>query len=342
MRLNPFRKTKEIEILEEENKSLNSDNDIRTPDVVIMRPQTGADVIRVMGLDTTGRFWDGDPINQPQKDDQESVTVTRTLLTNKEKEYIEKSIFIELENEYCSSRQNLVESITNSIEAISGNQRNKETIKYHIYESTERHKAGNTPFRKIFNVGYTLSFRQRMVLEATRLGKKETELRFGIPSSTLYGWIHSKKGMKTTTKTPTQSIKSPNAPINSIVSHKEDLENIVSALGKLEEENSTTKERAIDRLTESITARRDMNNDFVETQNSLRQIIETCEKTQRWFNTLLDNISELIGPDQYKSKVDLDKQENLKIRTASGKISHKKAKINEQFQGIIKGIGKLR
>ena len=111
----------------------------------------------------------------------------RIALSSAEKMYIEHIIF---SAPLFTTRSEILEQVVDGISSVSGVKREKGTIKYYIYDSVDRRKPENRPYGLIFGrKRYSYAFKRKAYMEARKLGGRETQLKFGLPSGTLSYWL---------------------------------------------------------------------------------------------------------------------------------------------------------
>jgi len=142
--------------------------------------------------------WFGKLIGTVPQEDFNSLTVenetptpivspTYSALSSAEKMYIEHIIF---SAPLFTTRSEILEQVVDGISSVSGVKREKGTVKYYIYDSVERRKPENRPYHRIFgHKRYSYAFKRKAYMEARKLGGRETQLKFGLPSGTLSYWL---------------------------------------------------------------------------------------------------------------------------------------------------------
>ena len=107
-------------------------------------------------------------------DAEEKVITTRRIsLSSEEKMFVEHIIF---SAPIHTTRNEILDQIVDGISSVSGVSREKSTIKYYIYDSVERKKPENRPYRLVFGLKrYSISFKRQAIQEAIKLGQRETQ-----------------------------------------------------------------------------------------------------------------------------------------------------------------------
>ena len=300
--------------------------------------------------------------------DSTSTTVRQPVrLSESEKQYIERTIFLDLENRHCTERNALIETIRKGVEGIDGNKRDRGTIKYYIYDSTERRKSKNRPYKMVFGPHtYRQDFKQRMLQEISRLGTQEVKERFGLPSSTLDGWTHG-KGIKNEAEAPPKETESstveeerfepkgyrpvttpkpdtdPTAEVTQEAEVKQRADELVKTiyplvdhLGEIQVTNTAFKKEVIAELDENIKNQMELK----ESEKALKTLVENSIDMERYVNTTLNNLTKIDAqlPPEVKTAMAERQKKIVGLRKRSGEASAKKFQIDKALGDVIKSI----
>jgi len=308
--------------------------------------------------------------------EKQVVVTTRISLSAEEKMFIEHIIF---SAPLFTTRNEILDLILNGIQSISGVKREKSTIKYYIYDSVERKKPENRPYKLIFGLKrYSVEFRQQAIQEAISLGRRETQLKFALPSATLAGWLDKhtldstlqkqddldakqlKEEQKHAITTKSSSASSqtvenilqqntttvaPKTPQPSPVN--EEATKILDTLIQMQNINKELTNKVQLHLKELTTVKKQIMSDFFFKEESCKQLIDMVTATEANIESSLNTLAQVETATQKTRKVrkttmDSLDTTNTKLRKEGGKLRLRQEQMQQDLQDVVRNIPKIK
>lgn len=297
--------------------------------------------------------------------EETTTPTTRTSLSSEEKMFIEHTIF---SAPLYTTRTGIIDLIAESIHSISGIKREKNTIKYYIYEGLERKKPENRPYRLIFGqTKYGAAFKQQAIQESIKLGQRETHLKFALPWATLAGWLDQNKSQTKKNTTNDHAPSSPPTQTKNIISdvtsilQKNTTSNFVTKPNPVEKEAAEILDALIQmqninkKLTDEVQLhikelakmKKQVMSDFFLKEQSCEQLTRTVTATEANIESALNTLVRIETATRTTKKAreatisNLDR-DNTRLRTESEQLKRQQEQIQKDLQEVVKNIPKIK
>jgi hypothetical protein len=307
------------------------------------------------------------PTATEETDTGEKIVTTRRIsLSSEEKMFVEHVIF---SAPIHTTRNEILDLILDDISSISGVKRERSTIKYYIYNSVERKKPENRPYRLVFGLKrYSIKFKEQAIQEAIKLGQLETQLKFALPSATLAGWVDKhtldtalqmQKDLEqpVTTEDKSSSPKTvenvlqqntttvaPKTPESSPVD--EDVTNILDALIQMQSTNKDLTAKIHLHIKELAEVKKQIMSDFFFKEKSCKDLISMVTATEANIEGALTTLVKIETAAQKTKRVRKTAMTglnttNAELRKEGGKLRLRQEQVQQDLQDVIRNLPKI-
>lgn len=297
----------------------------------------------------------------------------RFVLTAQEKVFIERMIFNSPLN---TPRSDILDLIVSQIKDVSGISREKSTIKYYIYDSKDRRKPENRPYRMLFGTTqYSTEFKIQAVQEAAEFGQIETQKKFALPSGTLSGWLKDSRYAKHlqdehATEDEVSPIFCPPMPkpepqeeittVNEILGlnrskindddtaprfSTDDFSKMLNTLAQLQSDNQSLSDRVRLHMQTLKRTKENHQKDFELKEENCKQLLVTLTANDANINSALDNlikIESMTNKKHHQTELKEVHETEAELRHESGKLKLRQEQMNREFNEAVRNIPKIR